>query len=229
MSVKLFIPLLIALCICPGLYAQHTVVTRYEHSKRIGSREVWNKSNTIAHFTYYYENGKIKAEGYMKRDRYRHYKSPYRSFSAYDSTGKQIQFVTITKDSATVLTYDDKGTLRGQIKVLQHQCSETSYDSSGKISVREECKLPDSLSYFKDYYYPDKWVKKNYTNINVYPRPLWPLGYGWAAKDGVSDPDTFKIYFEPDLQEPHPVSTGASIVYDSLGNITKTTHLPTSK
>ena len=161
----------------------------------------------------------------MKWDHYHHYKIPYRSFAAYNAAGKEIQHVSITTDSATVLTYDDSGTLRSNIIVRKHYTSETVYDSKGRLTSFVELHLPDSLSYFKDYYHPDKWVKQHY-QVKMLAKPLWPLGYGEAGNDGISPSGTYKIYFEPDIQEPHAVSTGTGTLYDSTGKVTNTNHFP---
>lgn len=179
----------------------------------------------MAHFFIYFENGKLKAEGFMKRDKYRHFKIPWRSFIAYNANGKLIQQMSMNADSANVYTYDDAGTLRNKITVYAHNCIEQAYYPNGKIQYINQLNLTPKLSYFTNYYHPDKWVKANY-QVHVYVRPLWPLGYGEAGNDGVSASGTYKIYFHADVQEPHCVSTGTGTLYDSTGVITNLNHYP---
>jgi len=218
------IAILLLFCLNGVILAQHTALSYYD-SKKIYSKEVWNKANTEAHFFMYFEDGKLKAEGYMKRDRYRHYKIPWRSFVAYNAGGKLIQQMSMNADSAIVYTYDDAGTLRNKIIVYPHHCTEFAYFSNGKIQYINQLNLTPKLSYYTDYYYPDKWVKANY-QVHMYARPLWPLGYGTAGNDGVSASGTYKIYFHADVQEPHCVSTGTGTLYDSTGTITNLNHFP---
>jgi hypothetical protein len=205
--------------------AQHTHVIYYDNSKQIYSKEEWNKANTMAHFTIYFKNGKIKAEGYKKYDRYRRHAVPCKSFKAFNEAGLQIQQMLSKPDSTRVITYDDSGKLRNYIIIYKNLCSETSYYPNGYKKSFTQCFIPDSLSYFKDYYYPDTRAKKNYT-IKLYPRLLWPIGYGVAGNDGISASGTFKIYFSPDCEEPHCVSKGCGVMFDSFGNISNINPIP---
>jgi len=191
--IQIYSLLLLVIVLQLPVAAQQTKKVYYGSSKQLYSIEHWNKQHTRCHFTLFYEDGKLMADGCKRKDRYRRLELPDSFFVARNAQGSVIQKMTMNKDSLLVITYDDSGTLRGRIWADKHHCHEEEYYVSGKLSVVHECSLPDSLSYFSSYFrYTRDEIRIN-KNLR-WPQPLFPVNYGWAGNDGVSAPGTFKIY-----------------------------------